>query len=790
MTIKTITTPAGAGHKLADKLSLKIVGIEGHDLKVGCVACTSSDGGRVHEDTGAYFCYVCSKALSGFDLAKVVHGDHAAAIQTMIDVGLFEPQGNGTGKATPAGIFPHHWKELQASGLTAATVKAAGIRSEASWEVLASIVHWKYQHKMGAALVFPYIDAHGVNGYTRIKPDRPRKLARGIVKYESPRGYPNRVYLPPGVAPVLADATARLFVTEGEKKALAASQEGFLCLGLPGVFSWKPKKREALIDDLEAIAWNGRPVYITFDSDIAVKPEVKDAAARLAAVLKQHGANVKIIYLPDGPVGADGKPSKMGLDDYLVAHGPAAFEALTHEAQEPPEVDEVKMKTEAGDADPAFEAKAMLAKDEQDGLSRLRFWQGSFLRHSGGCYLELANSEIRARIVNYLNSYYRKLTASVVGNVIDQMKAQSLLPFSTRAPAWIGDKAPPWPVDEMLVAKNGIFHLPSIADGKPAKIELTPRLFSMNALDYEIDPAAPIPSKFMEFLSQLWPDDPDSMFTLLEWVGYCVTADTAQQKILMLIGPKRSGKGTIARITRAIVGPENVCGPTLSSLTGPFGMQPLLGKTLAIVSDARLSGRADQTPVVERLLAISGEDAITVDRKNVESVTTKLGIRFMLISNELPRLSDSSGALASRMLILRLTQSFYGRENPSLTNELLTELPGILRLAIDGWRRLRERGYFVQPDSAAGMVDDLEALTSPVGAFIRDCCAVGPGKSVAVDALYAKWCGWCKGNGRDHPGTPQTLGRDLLAAVSALRTVQPRDNNGNRYRAYEGVALV
>ena len=75
-------------------------------------------------------------------------------------------------------------------------------------------------------------------------------------------------------------------------------------------------------------------------------------------------------------------------------------------------------------------------------------------------------------------------------------------------------------------------------------------------------------------------------------------------KILLLVGPTRAGKGVIARILGALVGAENVAGPTLSSLNGDFGLAPLLGKTLAVVSDARLNGRGAHV-VVERLLSIS-----------------------------------------------------------------------------------------------------------------------------------------------------------------------------------------
>ena len=46
---------------------------------------------------------------------------------------------------------------------------------------------------------------------------------------------------------------------------------------------------------------------------------------------------------------------------------------------------------------------------------------------------------------------------------------------------------------------------------------------------------------------------------------------------------------------------------------------------------------------------------IPVDRKHLPSLTTTLLVRFMLISNEIPRLADASGALAGRMIILQIT---------------------------------------------------------------------------------------------------------------------------------------
>ena len=180
----------------------------------------------------------------------------------------------------------------------------------------------------------------------------------------------------------------------------------------------------------------------------------------------------------------------------------------------------------------------------------------------------------------------------------------------------------------------------------------------------------------------------------------------------LLVGPKRSGKGTIARVLTGLLGGHNTAAPTLSGLTQNFGLQPLIGKPLAIISDARLGSRSDNFIAVERLLSISGEDTITIDRKYRDPWTGRLPTRFMILTNELPRFTDSSGALASRFVMSTLTQSFYGQENPALTAELLDEASGIFNWALAGLDRLRERGYFVVPKSAREAQRHLDDLAS------------------------------------------------------------------------------
>src|SRR5262249_53991458 len=147
--------------------------------------------------------------------------------------------------------------------------------------------------------------------------------------------------------------------------------------------------------------------------------------------------------------------------------------------------------------------------------------------------------------------------------------------------------------------------------------------------------------------------------------GYLVSGDNSLGKVFMINGPKRSGKGTIGRILVRLIGPGGHIGLTLRSLSqGQFSLQPLINKSLAIVPDARLQTRSHN--IVEYLLAISGNDDLTVARKFKTAWTGRLTTRFLFLTNVVPELHDPSGVIASRFVILEMLVSFFGREDLGL----------------------------------------------------------------------------------------------------------------------------
>lgn len=420
------------------------------------------------------------------------------------------------------------------------------------------------------------------------------------------------------------------------------------------------------------------------------------------------------------------------------------------------------------------------------GLRVLHWWQSDFWTWTGSHYVVLPPSDVREMLYRVGPICSKApIKKAAVDNVQDALRAAANLSHLAvpSAPAWIGAKPDDPDPRTVIPVANGVLRIED-----SVLMAASPRLFVPYSLPFSYVPDAAAPIAWLKFLGSVWPGDLESIHCLQEWFGYLLTADTGQQRALMIVGPKRSGKGTIGRMIVRLLGAGNVASPTLASLGQPFGLQVLIGKTAALISDARLGGRADIASIAENLLRITGEDEISVDRKFQTAYTARLLTRLVVLANEVPVFRDAASALPSRFVILRTRRSFFGEEDQQLDAKLAAEMPGILAWALAGLRRLRDRGRFVQPKASADAVELMEDLASPISAFLRERCILEAGAAAPIRSVYAAWREWCEQHGRDQPGTEQTFGRDVAAAAPAVRVARPRIN-GVRHRYYDGLRL-
>jgi putative DNA primase/helicase len=157
-------------------------------------------------------------------------------------------------------------------------------------------------------------------------------------------------------------------------------------------------------------------------------------------------------------------------------------------------------------------------------------------------------------------------------------------------------------------------------------------------------------------------------------------------------------------------------------------------------------------------------------------------------TNPLLHFTDASGVIASRFVPVLFQESFEGRENIKLSEELLEELPGILNLAMEGLRRLRERGYFGLPASSRAAIERTQLKAAPIFGFLDDCCDIGADHSIERDVLFQEYVAWAENN-KHKPMTKTAFVAALEDADTAIKCERPRGPGGKRDYRFYGIRL-
>lgn len=415
----------------------------------------------------------------------------------------------------------------------------------------------------------------------------------------------------------------------------------------------------------------------------------------------------------------------------------------------------------------------------------LRWWQGAYYEHQGRHWAETSDDLIKRWIyratedANYVGVDSKgetvvKAWAPTGGKVANVHDALSRGVVQTEHE----------PV-RIMAMTNGVLD--------PGTRTLTAHdvdTFNLSSLPFAYDPDATCP-QWLEFLDSTLPGDREAHETLAEWMGYVLSGRTDLQKIGVLVGPTRCGKGTISRVLKAMVGPGGWAAPTLARFGSEFGMASLIGKGLAVMGDVRWTSKyvIDAVPI---MLGISGEDGFTIPRKHIGDWIGTLPTRLMLMSNDAPVFTDVSGALAGRMIYVAFHRSFLGAEDLRLESRLMGELPGILNWALNGLDRVSELGTFTQSAASLELAAEVDRDASPVKAWIDDRCLLDPSSTVTLEALLSSYRDWLNTENMNLSPSSNRLSRDLKSAFGDQGVTVDRKPNGagGKHRVVTGIRVI
>ncbi|MBC4018530.1 DNA primase family protein [Siccirubricoccus deserti] len=225
----------------------------------------------------------------------------------------------------------------------------------------------------------------------------------------------------------------------------------------------------------------------------------------------------------------------------------------------------------------------------------------------------------------------------------------------------------------------------------------------------------------------------------------------AARRIVLLLGGPNSGKSTIIALLQLFV-------PDYATVSVPpeewgkeYSRARLEGAILNIVTE--LGGR--QPLAGEQVKRIASCEPVSARHPYGRSFEYRPRAWHLFASNELPRVTDTSPAFERRMLVLNFDRPLErGEIDGDLIERVREELPGVLNWAMEGAKRLAQRGYFLPPPGHHEAVLGMQFGTDPVPLFAHLAVEAAPGdpQGVTTERLRAALKAFAEARGLDTDG--------------------------------------
>jgi len=239
---------------------------------------------------------------------------------------------------------------------------------------------------------------------------------------------------------------------------------------------------------------------------------------------------------------------------------------------------------------------------------------------------------------------------------------------------------------DCLNFKNGLL----LVDDKGYNfIPHTPLHFSTEQKDFKYDPKATCPLWFKTLIEYFGDLESPQIKILQEYFGYCLTHSRWLEKILFVFGITRSGKNTVIQMLLSLV-PSDECSLRYAVDSEKRGKY-MSGRNAVFINE--IDG-LHKIRTVKELNKISSTDKVNARflYKNAGNLVKvpKLIIGF----DDIPQELNINKALRIRMLSVKFTKTFSGKENTNLKKQLKKERSGVLNWALEGYLRLVKNNKF------------------------------------------------------------------------------------------------
>lgn len=391
--------------------------------------------------------------------------------------------------------------------------------------------------------------------------------------------------------------------------------------------------------------------------------------------------------------------------------------------QEPPsqKAEEKPKKSESKKAPDQYILASQFLSDS--GLTgKFRYYQEEFYRYKNNVYQKLSKAWMHDRFSgwlatsgyqNLIGSYQVKKIYSVLEMRPVYVPEQISLPALCKGSEW--EHAP-----HLILLKNGIFDVKKhLSETGVDLLPHTSEYFSTTLLPFNYDPKATCPT-YDKVCEDIF-NTPDEIKAWEEVLGLHIYSPFLVEKFFVLAGRGSNGKSVLVTILRSLLGEENTSAVSLESFNDQgFSFKNTLGKLANIIPDMKDIKEFDEGA----LKAFVSREPMTFNKKYKDAVTAKPTAYLTVCTNVLPKFSDKSDGIWRRLWFLNFKKQVPPeKQNPKLREhgfwEDSGELSGIFNKALDGLRRVVDRGYLFEPKSMKEEASEYRKELNPMVQFIE-----------------------------------------------------------------------
>lgn len=253
--------------------------------------------------------------------------------------------------------------------------------------------------------------------------------------------------------------------------------------------------------------------------------------------------------------------------------------------------------------------------------------------------------------------------------------------------------------------------------------------------------------RWSAFLDQIFPNDPELISYMQKCMGYAITGEVGEQRLMIWYGLGANGKTTLAETLISILGDyakpidmDLLLSNDKSQVRTLESIGSLKGIRLAVASETE----STKSLAVAQVKRITGGETLIGAAMHKGQFHFPPTHQIIMLSNHLPMVKDGSHSIWRRILPVPFGARFTGKDiNPRLKDELLSERDGIFAWLVRGAVRYYAEGLGEPPQRVRELSEQYQDSNDVLGRFIRDQLIADPKGEIPAQRLYAVYDGWC-----------------------------------------------